>query len=68
MSSLESLRQECLRCRDCPLCQYRTNVVFGVGDPASELMFIGEGPGENEDKQGNPLWEPPGSCWTTCWR
>ncbi len=55
MSSLESLRQECLRCRDCPLCQYRTNVVFGVGDPASELMFIGEGPGENEDKQGEPF-------------
>ena len=55
MERMEMLRQECLRCRECPLCQRRHNVVFGVGDPASELMFIGEGPGENEDLQGEPF-------------
>ena len=51
---LSALREECLRCRECPLAGGRTNVVFGVGDPESELMFIGEGPGENEDLQGEP--------------
>ena len=55
MDRLEQLRQDCLRCRECPLCQKRHNVVFGVGDPTSELMFIGEGPGENEDLQGEPF-------------
>ena len=53
--SMEELRRQCLRCRECPLCQSRHNVVFGVGDPTSELMFIGEGPGENEDLQGEPF-------------
>ena len=55
MNPLEALREDCLQCRECPLCQYRHNVVFGVGDPNSELMFIGEGPGENEDLQGEPF-------------
>ncbi len=55
MDRLELLRQDCLACRECPLCRTRHNVVFGVGDPNSELMFIGEGPGENEDLQGEPF-------------
>lgn len=49
------LKLECQQCRDCPLAEGRHNVVFGVGDPESELMFIGEGPGENEDLQGEPF-------------
>ena len=55
MDKLDALRQDCLACRECPLCRTRTQVVFGVGDPHSELMFIGEGPGENEDLQGEPF-------------
>ncbi len=55
MERLDEIKKACLSCRECPLCQYRTNVVFGVGDPASELMFVGEGPGENEDRQGEPF-------------
>lgn len=55
MDPLEQVRKDCLSCRECPLCRTRTNVVFGVGDPAAELMFVGEGPGENEDKQGEPF-------------
>ena len=55
MDRLDGLRRQCLACRECPLCRTRTNVVFGVGDPESELMFIGEGPGENEDRQGEPF-------------
>ena len=53
--ALAVLEKDCLSCRECPLCQGRHNVVFGVGDPESELMFIGEGPGENEDLQGEPF-------------
>ena len=53
--SLEELKKECLSCRACPLCETRTNVVFGVGKPDAEVMFIGEGPGEQEDLQGEPF-------------
>jgi DNA polymerase len=42
-------------CRDCILCETRTNTVFGVGDRNAELMFIGEGPGQDEDRQGEPF-------------
>ena len=52
---LEELKQECLACRSCGLCETRTNVVFGVGAPDAEVMFIGEGPGEQEDLQGEPF-------------
>ena len=51
----EELKQECLSCRRCGLCETRTNVVFGVGNPEAEVMFIGEGPGEQEDLQGEPF-------------
>ena len=50
-----SLKAECEGCRACPLCETRTNVVFGVGDTGAELMFIGEGPGEREDLKGEPF-------------
>jgi DNA polymerase len=42
-------------CRRCQLCETRTNVVFGVGDPNAEVLFIGEGPGEQEDLTGEPF-------------
>ena len=48
----EQLRQRCLACRACSLAQERTQVVFGVGDPAAEVLLVGEAPGANEDKQG----------------
>ena len=52
---LEELKRDCLSCRRCGLCETRTNVVFGVGVPDAEVMFIGEGPGEQEDLQGEPF-------------
>ena len=55
MSKLEELRAECLECRRCKLCETRTNVVFGTGNEHADVMFIGEGPGENEDLQGEPF-------------
>ncbi len=42
-------------CRKCALCESRTHTVFGEGDPNARLLFIGEGPGQNEDQQGRPF-------------
>ena len=51
----DELKGACAACRKCGLCETRTNVVVGVGSPEAEVMFIGEGPGENEDLQGEPF-------------
>ena len=51
----EELKENCLNCRKCSLCEVRSNVVFGVGNPCATVMFIGEGPGRNEDLQGEPF-------------
>ena len=53
--NFEELKENCLNCRKCGLCETRTNVVVGVGNPRAKVMFIGEGPGENEDLQGEPF-------------
>src|SRR5437763_10011808 len=49
------LEREALTCSRCPLAAGRTNVVFGVGDPDADLMFVGEGPGRDEDLKGEPF-------------
>ncbi len=49
-----------MSCRACSLCAGRTNLVFGVGNPNAELMFIGEAPGEQEDLLGEPFVGPAG--------
>jgi DNA polymerase len=55
-TALEVLREEALACRRCPLAEAgRTQVVFGMGDPDADLMFVGEGPGAEEDRQGLPF-------------
>lgn len=54
--SFEKLRQEILKCRKCPhLVDFRTQTVFGVGNPNADIMFVGEAPGADEDKQGEPF-------------
>lgn len=53
--NFEELKENCLNCRKCGLCETRTNVVVGVGNPRSGILFIGEGPGKNEDLQGEPF-------------
>ncbi|MBQ3077231.1 MAG: uracil-DNA glycosylase [Clostridia bacterium] len=52
---MEALRSACLNCRACGLCEGRTHVVFGVGDPTADILFVGEGPGAQEDLQGIPF-------------
>lgn len=54
-NDLNMLRQDCLNCSRCALKNSRHNVVFGVGPEHAEVMFVGEGPGENEDLQGEPF-------------
>ena len=55
MTELEKLRERMPGLPRCELCETRTNVVFGVGPEDAKVMFIGEGPGENEDLQGEPF-------------
>ena len=52
---LRSLAEAIADCRKCGLCQSRTQVVFGVGNPRARLMFVGEGPGFHEDRLGEPF-------------
>ncbi|MEK6559103.1 MAG: uracil-DNA glycosylase family protein, partial [Planctomycetota bacterium] len=52
---LEELRKEMLVCHKCSLGKTRTNLVFGVGNPMANLMFVGEAPGRDEDLQGEPF-------------
>lgn len=53
--TLDELEQQCQNCTKCPLCKGRTNLVFGMGKKDADIMLIGEGPGENEDLQGQPF-------------
>lgn len=53
--TLEALQQKFSQCQQCPLGATRTNLVFGTGNPNSRLLFIGEGPGADEDEQGLPF-------------
>lgn len=53
--SFQDLKRDCLLCISCPLGATRTNLVFGVGNENADIMFVGEGPGENEDLQGEPF-------------
>jgi len=54
-NALRAVREEIGDCRRCKLCERRTQIVFGVGNPSAELMFVGEGPGEDEDRKGEPF-------------
>ena len=55
MLNWTELEEQCLACQKCPLAATRHNVVFGEGNRNAEVMFIGEGPGEQEDLQGRPF-------------
>lgn len=55
MMDWQELERTCKSCTQCGLCENRHNVVFGVGNPQADIMFVGEGPGEQEDLQGEPF-------------
>ncbi len=54
-ASLDEIREEIGDCTRCKLCKTRKNIVFGVGNPTADLMFVGEAPGADEDAQGIPF-------------
>jgi len=55
VNCLDDVRANIGDCKKCRLCEFRTNIVFGEGDPNAKLMFIGEGPGQEEDQTGRPF-------------
>ena len=60
MMDWNELKNACLGCRKCGLCRERHNVVFGIGNENADILFIGEGPGEQEDLSGIPFVGPAG--------
>lgn len=60
VDSWEAIRAECAACQKCVLGETRHNVVFGTGNPRAPILFVGEGPGEQEDLQGEPFVGPAG--------
>jgi DNA polymerase len=64
-TTLDELAREAATCTKCRLSDGRTQVVFGVGNPRADLMFIGEAPGFHEDKQGEPFVGAAGQLLTT---
>lgn len=60
MQNWQELETKCNHCKDCGLCERRHNVVFGVGAKNADIMFVGEGPGEQEDIKGEPFVGPAG--------
>ncbi|PYQ67791.1 MAG: hypothetical protein DMF53_01170 [Acidobacteria bacterium] len=63
LAALAGVAEACTRCR---LAEGRTKVVFGSGNPTAELMFVGEGPGADEDRQGLPFVGAAGELLTAC--
>ena len=55
VGNLDELRTVLGPCRRCTLCEHRKTIVFGVGNPDPEVVFVGEGPGADEDRQGEPF-------------
>jgi len=64
-ASFVELEAEALACEKCQLASTRTQVVFGVGNPQADLMFVGEGPGEQEDLTGEPFVGRAGKLLTS---
>ena len=64
-ASFSELRTEALACTRCPLAAGRTQVVFGAGDEHADLMFVGEGPGADEDRTGEPFVGRAGKLLTS---
>lgn len=60
MQNWEQLEAACHSCVRCGLCETRHNVVFGVGNRETDILFVGEGPGEQEDLKGEPFVGPAG--------
>ena len=65
---LETLREEAVHCRACPLWKDATQTVFGEGPKDATIMLVGEQPGDKEDLAGHPSSNPPARCSTVLWK
>ena len=68
IETLEELEESCNGCTKCKLCQHRTKIVFGVGNKNADIMMIGEGPGADEDAQGEPVVGKAGKLMNEAFR
>lgn len=68
IETLEELEESCNGCTKCKLCQHRTKIVFGVGNKNADIMMIGEGPGADEDAQGEPFVGKAGKLMNEAFR
>lgn len=68
VARMEELKAEAMQCRNCGLCETRTNVVFGEGNPVTPLVLVGEGPGATEDETGRPFVGRAGQLLDQCLR
>ncbi len=66
--SFEELEESIKDCQKCKLCKNRTNIVFGSGNKKADVMFIGEGPGADEDEQGVPFVGKAGKLMNEAFR
>ena len=64
VESLDSIRKDLGHCERCGLCRLRKHIVFGAGDPGARLVFVGEGPGRDEDLMGEPFVGAAGDLLT----
>ena len=63
---IEELKLQAEQCRQCALCETRTSVVFGEGNPNTPMVLVGEGPGANEDATGRPFVGRAGQLLDEC--
>lgn len=68
VETFEKLEEEIQGCEKCKLCKNRTNIVFGTGNKEANVMFIGEGPGADEDAQGEPFVGKAGKLMNEAFR
>ena len=68
IETLEELEKSCNGCTKCKLCQHRTKIVFGVGNKNADIMMIGEGPGADEDAEGEPFAGKAGKLMNEAFR
>lgn len=61
-AGLPALRRAAAQCRGCPLSAPATQTVFGQGEPTARVMLVGEQPGDQEDRRGEPSSARPGGC------
>ena len=66
--TLEKLEKSCGECTKCKLCEHRTKIVFGEGNPNAKIMIIGEGPGADEDNTGKPFVGKAGKLMNEAFR